>query len=161
MYSIRKADPGDARIIHELIHQIYYPTYHEILSRQQIDFMLTKSYTENALKEAMSAGQDFFILWEDDLPLGFVAVQNKNDFILRIEKLYILPGQQGKGLGVKLIDFAAAEAIERQRPMLELNVNRANKAYFFYLRQGFRVVKEVDIPYYGYILDDYIMQKVL
>ncbi len=58
-----------------------------------------------------------------------------------------------------MISFAEEEATQRGRDTLELNVNRGNKAYYFYLKQGFEVVEEVDIPYYGYILDDYVMQK--
>jgi ribosomal protein S18 acetylase RimI-like enzyme len=43
-----------------------------------------------------------------------------------------------------------------------LNVNRNNiKAKQFYERQGFHIIAEVDIPYRSYILNDYIMEKVL
>ena len=161
MITIEKASSFDALTIHKLVHQIYYPTYKDILSKDQIDFMLEKSYTVNALQNAMSEGQDFYVMAKDDDPLGFMAVTEKSEEILRIEKLYLLPETQGLGLGKKFITFAVEEAKNRKKSLLELNVNRGNKAYFFYLKQGFLVTQEIDIPYYGYILDDYVMQKIV
>lgn len=160
MYSIRKIGEQECGIIQTMIHEIYPATYGEILSKEQIDFMLKKSYTIDALAAAMAGGQEFFIVYDlDGNALGFIALQDKGERILRIEKLYLLPDLQGRGLGRLLVSFAMDEAKNRQRPTVELNVNRNNKAYYFYLKQGFQVVKEVDIPYYGFVLDDYVMQK--
>jgi ribosomal protein S18 acetylase RimI-like enzyme len=58
-----------------------------------------------------------------------------------------------------LIDFAQIQAQASGKAVLELNVNRGNSAYEFYKKIGFKVVEEVDISYYGYILDDYVMQR--
>ena len=45
---------------------------------------------------------------------------------------------------------------------LQLNVNRNNKAKEFYERQGFAVIKEEDIDIgNGYLMNDYVMEKVL
>ncbi len=46
--------------------------------------------------------------------------------------------------------------------MVELNVNRQNKAVDFYKNIGFKIIKEVDIPIgEGYFMNDYVMQKEL
>lgn len=158
MLEIRKANLEDAQLIHELVHQIYYPTYKEILSQGQIDFMLEKSYTVKALQESMSLDQDFYLALYDQRPVGFIALGAKDHKILRIEKLYLLPSTQGKGIGLKLIEFAKESAKKQDKSIVELNVNRGNKAYYFYLKTGFKVIEEVDIPYFGYVLDDYVMQ---
>jgi GNAT superfamily N-acetyltransferase len=145
-----------------MIHEIYPATYGNILSKAQIGFMLEKSYTVGALEETMEAGQDFYLLYDSaGRALGFIALENKAEDVLRIEKLYLLPNMQGKGLGKWLIEFASEEARKRQCATLELNVNRNNNAYYFYQKQGFQVAYEIDIPYYGFVLDDYVMQKVL
>jgi len=133
--------------------------YATVLPQEQIDFMLQKSYSESGIREAMARGKQFFLLASEDVPAGFISLFPKTPDILRIEKLYLLPVAQGKGFGKKLIDFAVAQAKESSRSVVELNVNRRNKAYHFYLKQGFRVVREVDIPYFGFVLDDYVMQK--
>jgi len=160
MQKITKASSEQAQLIHELVHQIYKPTYQDILSEEQILFMLEQSYTISALKEAIATSQDFYLSWDErDRAVGFMALKDSTSNVLRIEKLYLLPETQGKGYGSDFIDFAKQEAKRRDKSILELNVNRGNKAYFFYLKKGFKVTQEVDIPYFGYILDDYVMQK--
>lgn|SRR5690606_11826924 len=162
MYTIRKISKKEAAVIHHLGTEVYHTTYSTILSRAQIDFMLHKNYSPEAIQQSMIDGQDFYLIFQQEAqPLGFIALQKKSEDILRIEKLYLLANSQGRGLGKKLIDFAIEKAKECDCSILELNVNRGNKAYHFYLKQGFQVMKEVDIPYYGYILDDYVMQKLV
>jgi len=133
--------------------------YAGVLPREQIDFMLQKSYSESGIRNAVRRGERFFLLRSEGFAVGFVSLFAKTPDILRVEKLYLLPEAQGKGFGRRLIDFAAAQAREGNRSVVELNVNRGNKACHFYLRQGFRVVREVDVPYFGFVLEDYVMQK--
>ncbi len=160
MTEIRQAKQEDAVLIHELAHAIWYPTYESILSKEQIAFMLDKMYSVEALRSAIQDNKAFHLLYEDGKPVGFIGVDPKED-LLRIEKIYLLPSTQGKGYGKLLIDYAAQEAKKLGLDTLELNVNRSNNAYQFYLKQGFEVIQEIDIPYYGFILDDYIMRKKL
>lgn len=158
MIKIVKANKEDAELIQQLAHSIWYPTYQEILSKKQIDFMLERMYSVEAIQASMVLKSTFYLLIDDDEAVGFIGIEPKQD-LLRIEKIYLLPSTQGKGFGKLLIDFAAEEARKQGLSELELNVNRSNNAYHFYLKQGFRVVEEVDIPYYEFILDDYIMRK--
>ncbi|UIR55713.1 GNAT family N-acetyltransferase [Sphingobacterium sp. SRCM116780] len=157
--TIQLAEPKEAIVISEIGKASYHATYPAILTEEQINFMLAKNYTVEAIHELMHSGQDFYVLYEDLVAKGFIAVQMKENSILRIEKLYLLPEVKGKGYGKTLIDFSAELAISTGLTHLELNVNRGNPAYHFYLKQGFLVTESVDIPYYGYILDDYVMQK--
>ncbi|WDF68742.1 GNAT family N-acetyltransferase [Sphingobacterium oryzagri] len=153
------ANENDRPIIEALAQRSWRAGYVDVLSAQQIDFMLNKSYSQAGLLEAMQQGQVFYLGFAEDKPVGFIALQKQTSTVLRIEKLYLIPTVQGKGYGRDFIDFALAQAREAQIALLELNVNRKNKAYYFYLKQGFEVVKEVDIPYHGFVLDDYVMQK--
>ena len=162
MFSIRKAGPEDAVLLHQLGIRVYHSTYSDILSAEQITFMLDKNYSPVAIRQTMDAGQDFYLLFaEGGQAVGFMALRPKDAETLRIEKLYLLSDYQGLGLGARLIAFAADQAKALAIRRLELNVNRGNKAYHFYLKQGFVVTEEVDIPYYTYVLDDYVMQKLI
>ncbi len=147
--------------ISAMAFEVWPLTYKDVLSQRQIDFMLTRNYTTEALARAIDAGQVFYMVTDNDVDLGFISVHLLQDK-LRIEKLYLMPRAQGRGIGKELIAFAARLARQAALPMLELNVNRGNlPAYHFYLKQGFEVTATVDIPYYDYVLDDYIMQKVI
>ncbi len=135
--------------------------YAGILSPEQIDFMLHRTYVMQDFQAASQAGESFFLLREGEQDLGFIALAQRPG-LLRIEKLYLLTAAQGKGAGKILIDFAAAHAQQLRLNRLALNVNRGNlRAYNFYLKQGFVVTDTVDIPYFQYILDDYVLEKDL
>jgi ribosomal protein S18 acetylase RimI-like enzyme len=158
MITIELAEQSDIRSISNMAHIIWPAAYGDILSQDQIDFMLEKSYTVEGLAESMVDGQFFYVLKEEGVAQGFVALRTFTDKV-RIEKLYLMPDVQGKGFGKVLIDFAFEKAMKKGKDILELNVNRNNPAYHFYLKQGFKVVETVDIPYYDYVLNDYVMQK--
>lgn len=160
MIKIELAEQSDIRSISNMAHIIWPNAYGDILSQGQIDFMLEKSYSIEGLAESMVNGQFFYLLKEDGIAQGFVALRTLEDKI-RIEKLYLMPDVQGKGFGKVLIDFASEKAVLKGKGIVELNVNRNNPAYHFYLKQGFEVIETVDIPYYDYVLNDYVMQKTV
>ena len=112
MITIRPALAADAALIQQLAHATWYPTYASVLSQEQIDFMLAQSYTVEALQQALQDGVCFYLIVEEAAALGFMAL-SKHPTRLRVDKLYVLPGTQGKGLGRKLIDFAASEALRQ------------------------------------------------
>ncbi|SFC36177.1 Acetyltransferase (GNAT) domain-containing protein [Parapedobacter composti] len=161
--AIRTATTGDAPIIHRLAHEIWWPAYKELLPHGQIEVMLHHLYSIAALEEQMASGQEFALALREDISVGFIGFRPKPSATgtMRIEKLYILPAEQGKGTGKLLINHAAAIALAAGMRLLELNVYRHNPARAFYERQGFVVVETVEIPFHGYILDDYVMQKAL
>lgn len=159
---IQEATPSDVTTIHRLAHEIWWPTYGDLLPHGQINLMLDLMYSESALLDQFKKGQQFALAIRDQTAVGFVGFRSKPHLsIMRIEKLYILPSEQGKGTGKQLISHVAALASAANLSLLELNVYRHNPAKAFYEHQGFTVVSEVDIPYHDYTLRDYIMQKSL
>lgn len=157
---IQSATPADVSTICRLAHEIWWPTYRDLLPHGQIRLMLELMYSESALLNQLENGQQFSLATRNGTAVGFVGFQIKPESsVMRIEKLYVLPSEQGKGTGKRLINHVAALALAANLPCLELNVYRHNPAKAFYERQGFTVVSEVEIPYHGYALKDYIMQK--
>lgn len=170
---IRLAKTEDLGTLQRLAHQIWWPTYSDFLPHAQIEKMLAEFYTPEALNAQIMAGH-CFALWEKEgVPMGFVGFREKlspessldprqdlseEKKIMRIEKLYISPLCQGSGAGTDLLAYVARAAHEKGISTLELNVNRDNPAVGFYLKKGFRIVEEIDIPYPPYVLNDYIMQ---
>lgn len=160
--TIRPATPADIPTIHQLAEAIWWPTYQPILSSEQISFMLEKMYSEEALADQMLAeGMNFLIVEQDSHPVGFAAysLTDTENQVYKIHKLYVLPDQQGKGTGRMLINYMATVAAGSGGKILELNVNRGNPAFHFYKKIGFTVHQEVDIPYYQFVLNDYILRK--
>jgi len=159
---IQAATPADVATIHRLANEIWWPAYRDLLPHGQIRLMLEFMYAESALLNQLKSGQQFALASRNGTVVGFVGFQTKPDSsIMRIEKLYVLPSEQGKGTGKRLIHHVAALATAADIHCLELNVYRHNPAKTFYERQGFTVVSEVEIPYHNYTLKDYVMQKLL
>ncbi|SKB69653.1 Acetyltransferase (GNAT) domain-containing protein [Parapedobacter luteus] len=161
--TIQAAATADIPTIHRLAHEIWWPAYGGLLSPGQISLMLENIYSADGLQQQMDAGQRFSLAIMERTAVGFVGFRLKPSAtdIMRIEKLYILPAVQGHGIGQRLIHHVARHALAAGANCLELNVYRYNPAKAFYERQGFAVVEAVKIPYHGYVLDDYIMQKKL
>ena len=161
--ALRVATETDLPVICRLAHDIWWPTYQDYLPHGQISLMLELIYSNQALRKQLEAGQRFWLALRENVAMGFVGAQLKpgNPKIMRIEKLYVRPSEQGKGTGRLMINHIAQVAYSAGCTCLELNVNRGNPAAEFYGRQGFVIVDTVDIPYHGYVLNDYVMQKEL
>ncbi|HYH55710.1 MAG TPA: GNAT family N-acetyltransferase, partial [Anseongella sp.] len=67
----------------------------------------------------------------------------------------------GKGTGRLLMNAVETKVRELGGRILELNVNRFNKARSFYEKLGFAVRRAADIPIGPFFMNDYIMQKEL
>ena len=160
---LKTATATDVSTIRRLAHDIWWHTYESFLDHGQISLMLELIYSEQELLAQMDAGQHFILAQQDKNTVGFVGFRPTpgQPHIMRIEKLYLSPSQQGKGLGRKLIAYVDQCARDLGCSTLELNVNRHNPATAFYDRQGFIIVDTVDIPYHGYVLNDYVMQRNL
>jgi GNAT superfamily N-acetyltransferase len=160
---IRQATDSDIQAINELAEKIWWPSYRNIISDEQISFMLNDMYSSESLREQMNSGIEFLLVERDKLPLafaGFSETDTKNQ-VFKLHKLYVLPTEQGRGTGRKLIEHVSSLAKAKGGKILELNVNRGNPAHHFYRKIGFDIYQTVDISYHHFILNDYIMRKDL
>ena len=160
---IRKAAESDISAISELAEKIWWPSYRNIISDEQISFMLNDMYSAESLKEQMNSGIEFLIVEKENLPVAFAgySLTNAENQVYKLHKLYVLPTEQGRGTGRKLIEQVSSLATAKGGKILELNVNRGNPAHHFYRKIGFDIYQTVDISYHHFILNDYIMRKDL
>lgn len=148
--------------ISQLAKDVWWPTYHNFLPIEQIQTMLENNYSPASIKEQIKEGHHFVMLYADSFAIGFLSFHLvAATETMRIEKLYIAPAFHGKKGGAKLLQFVTDEAKKQGATTLELNVNRHNPARYFYEKQGFSIIREADIPYGKFMLEDYIMQKPL
>ena len=161
MIHLEKITKIQLPIIKDLAYSIWPSTYGEILSSEQLNYMLDNFYSIENLENQMDKGQVFELLFEDSNVVGFVAYElNCNETgLLKIHKIYLLPETQGKGFGKFMIDEVVKIAKNNHQKGVFLNVNKYNKAKFFYEKLGFTITKEevIDIGN-NYIMDDYVME---
>ena len=147
------------------VRQIAYATwpicYKEIVSQDQIQFMLNYMYDLDELKQQHERGVIFKLLTDEKTDAGFIAfekVRREAATALRVHKLYVLPEFHKKKFGRALLEEAINYARENRLAFLELNVNKHNPAVDFYKRIGFQVADTMVLDIgNGYIMDDYIM----
>lgn len=157
---IRLADEEDINTIGYLAQQIWPRAYNEILSSNQLEYMLKLIYSPAALKEQMNLHHQFIVAELNEDAVGFASYSPIEKDTYKLHKLYVLPELQGKGLGRALLDFVAEEVIAKGATTLRLNMNRKNKARQFYEKYGFEIIAEEDIDIgNNFFMNDYVMEK--
>jgi len=159
--TIRDAGVADLTIIQNLAEKTWWPTYSAILTPEQIRYMLQTIYSSAAMEKVIRDGSQQFILLSDEhADQGFASYgpRKEDQTIFKLHKLYILPGNQGKGYGRLLIDEVCRRIEARGSSTLDLNVNRYNPAKTFYEKIGFTVIYEEDVPIGPYWMNDYVMR---
>jgi len=164
MYQIRQATIDDVETIRQIAEQTWWPAYSPILPEEQIAFMLGEIYSsEKITAQIVGNLQTFLLLVEDDTAVAFAAYSPREEDaeIYKLHKLYCLPVTQGKGYGKILIDEVCKKTLDAGKCLLDLNVNRHNKAKSFYEKMGFMIAYEEDIPIGPYWMNDYVMRRQL
>jgi diamine N-acetyltransferase len=164
MLTIKPAFANDFELIRAIAYASWPVAYSEILSEEQLNWMLEKFYSNDRLQQNLDSNHQFFLAFENEIPVGFVGIEHhfEAEKTTRLHKLYLLPKCQGKGFGKNLIDFVSKIALEHQNYCISLNVNKYNKAVDFYKNQGFEIVCDQVIEIgNGFVMDDFRMIKKL
>lgn len=148
-------------IVKSLAYKIWPNAYETILSKAQLDYMLEMIYSIDSLKKQFDNGHIFLLIEDNQNFIGFASYELNcnNSNKTKLQKLYVLPEIQGKGIGKQVIDYIKEKVVLSNNLALFLNVNKFNKAKDFYQKYGFQIIKEevIDIGN-NYIMDDYVME---
>ncbi len=161
---IRTANTNDILTIQSLAHKIWPDAYGNILTAEQLAYMLDLIYSPASLEKQMTVQQHHFLMAHiGKEPVGFAAFSKiEEPATFKLHKLYVRTDIQGKGLGRALLDEVINQVKQLNAALLHLNVNRHNKAKSFYEKQGFNVIKEEDVDIgNNYFMNDYVMEKKL
>lgn len=164
MIQIVPATLEDLLIIQQIAYKTWPICYADIITKEQMDFMLNEFYDLDYLSKNIENGHRFLLANEGEIALGFASYEHhyKGENKTRIHKIYMLPAAQGNGIGLKLMNKVEELAKENNSKALSLNVNKYNKAQDFYKKIGFKIVADevIDIGN-NFIMDDFKMEKEL
>jgi len=165
MVQLRQIGKEELSIVPNIAHQTWPSTFENILSTEQIDYMLNWMYDLRQLESQVEKGHVFVIAEESGNAIGFAGFEL---FYLegtksKLHKLYLLPSYHGKGIGKTLLHEVARRVREAGQQRLLLNVNKDNqKAIEFYSSQGFiEIYKEVIAIGNGFLMDDSVMELTI
>lgn len=152
-----KADAKDIPEIAALAERIWKVHYPPIIGMAQVEYMLNKMYSSDALLNQINGGQIFYFVRSEGKNIGYFGISNDVPTELFIHKFYIDSECQGKGIGMQA--FHQLMVMYSQCSTARLTVNRHNyKSINFYFKAGFVIseVKDFDIGD-GYAMNDFIM----
>lgn len=156
--------PTDYATVQDIAHRTWPDTFGDILSPEQIAYMLDMMYSPAAITEQVAKGHVFLLLIDEEKEaVGYVSYQlNYLPGTTKIHKIYLLPVTQGKGYGRFMIEQVADIARGAGQQRLRLDVNYQNSALGFYEYLGFERIGRHDTDIgNGYLMEDFILEMKL
>lgn len=129
-----------------------------------------KNYIANNFNEAcfrqelILPNSEFYLaLWQEKA-VGFFKINDINKTHLELERIYLIAEAKGKGIGKAAIEFVEKTATSIGKSIIYLKTMQKGKAYLFYQKCGFQIVREVTLEE-ALVREDYkemfVMEKII
>lgn len=136
----------------EIVREHFDP----IIGKAQNDYMIEKFQTEDAIRDQLEHGYQYYFVYDAGGRIGFLAFYPREN-AMYLSKLYLYKEKRGKGYSRQMLDFVVENARKTGLSSIELNVNRNNSAIYAYEKLGFKVIRtEKNDIGAGYFMDDYV-----
>lgn len=175
---IRPATPTDAPALSTLATRIWLATYGTSTTQDFVQDFVSTSYSPSALERDISdKNKSIYLSYSSregqEVLTGYVqltrgttdpclAMYQPVDAQIELQRLYVAPDEQGKGIGKALMEHAEEVARQEGRKYLWLGVwEKAPWAQGVYLAAGFGKVGEHGFKVGGEVHTDWVMVKEL
>ncbi len=151
------------KVLADTANIVWHDAFKEILTLKQIEYMIEKFQSFNALTEAINKnGYEYYLIKADNNVAGYTGLHEENGKMF-LSKLYILKEYRGKQVASKAFEFIENLAKEKKLKSVWLTVNKNNNhAIEVYEHKGFVVIrKQVADIGNGFVMDDYVFEKNL
>ena len=161
---IRRLTPSDVEALCALASEVWRAHYPAIIGSAQTEYMLAQRYDPSVIRDELGREDiSWIVACESDALLAFASFHTTTPGELKIDKLYVHPSRQRRGIGGMLIDEACDAARARGLGLVTLAVNKRNTgAIGAYRKHGFdvrdSVVKDIGE---GFVMDDYVMTRIV
>ena len=156
---VSKEEYGKVR---ELAETIWPVCYKDILSVEQIKYMMDMMYSEDVIAGDTAQGVHYYFVESTNEIAGFLAwgPWHTAPETAKLHKLYLLPEKQKQGIGSSAIELVRQQLKDAGFRRLRLNVNRQNaNAIKCYSSNGFMMVQlENNDIGGGFFMTDYVME---
>ncbi len=144
----------------DLASDIWHEYWPIILTPEQIDYMIEKFQSYNAIKRQIEEeGYIYNVLEDNGNTIGYFGVCPKNGYLF-LSKLYIKKDFRELGCGKQAFNKIKQTAQQFNKCSIKLTVNKNNiNTIKAYEKWGFQEIDSVvtDIGN-GFVMDDYIME---
>ncbi|MCM1528542.1 MAG: GNAT family N-acetyltransferase [Alistipes sp.] len=154
----------ELREVAELAEKIWNECFVGIISRGQINYMVEKFQSLEAMtKQIEEQGYSYFAVRDDGELCGYIGVKPESDSRFFLSKLYLRQDRRGRGIASLMLKRVFDEARISGKSSVYLTVNKHNDhAINVYKATGFGMIDTAvtDIGG-GYVMDDFIMEYTL
>ena len=146
-----------------LARAIWYRHYPDIISVEQIEYMLNQRYHPDLIRTQLASGRAWWDkLVSSDAMIAFSSCElSDHPGEMKLDKIYVRYDLRGQGFGSRLIRSVEAHALAAGCKRLSLQVNKNNhSAIEAYRHNGFTVAQSAKFDIgNGFYMDDYVMAK--
>lgn len=154
----------ELRQIAELADEIWHECFVGIISNGQIDYMIEKFQSLDAMTEQIeNQNYSYFAVRDDGELCGYIGVKPESDDRFFLSKLYLHKSRRGRGVASLMLAKVFDEARKAGKKRVYLTVNKYNThAVDVYKKTGF-IISDVAVTDIGnnYVMDDFIMEYKL
>lgn len=154
----------EIQTVEKLANKIWNSHYVPIIGQNQVDYMLEKFQSFNAIKEQINNNYEYFLIFKNKKAVGYLCLLPDNlSKKIMISKIYINENNRGSGFGKQLIDFTINLAQNRKIKTIWLTVNKNNNnSINWYKKLNFKITEKVEMDIgNGYVMDDYVMELTI
>ncbi len=148
----------------DLATEIWHECFPGIISMEQIEYMVEKFQSYQAMKEQIyGQGYSYLAVRDDGKLCGYIGIKPEDDERFFLSKLYLCADKRGRGIASSMLNRVFDEARRSGKKSVYLTVNRHNDhAVAVYKKTGFIITRRAvaDIGN-GFVMDDYIMEYKL
>lgn len=151
------AEPHHITVISELAHRIWPDYYKDMIPAGQLAGMLAQIYSHENLLRQLQGNERFWLVEDEGEYTGYFSCIPDDGYVC-LKKLYLLPETRGRGLGRKMVEFAASQYPHYQEMRVFLNENN-EAAMQFYTKTGFSLLGKEKLYMGSYLVEDFVMAR--
>ena len=139
MVLIQPAEVEEVQEIKRVLSDTWTDTYGPVLPAEAVQKVTRHWHSPKTLSAEIVDPRVCFYVAKSGQGgiIGLLTAGQQGDSVIRIGRLYVLPGHQRQGIGRKLLDACAAAFPEAVTMRLEVEAQNG-KGMAFYRKQGFR-----------------------
>ena len=155
---IKSIDKAAVPALAALAKTIWNEYFTPIIGKAQVDYMLEKFQSEQAMTQQLNDGMKYIGAYADGELAGYSCYKLEENALF-LSKLYVRRDKRGCGIGKAMFMYELEAATSEGKERIYLTVNKHNTdTIALYEHLGFVNVKSIatDIGG-GFVMDDYVM----
>ena len=160
MEIIKAKSPEHVEVLEKMAAEIWRQYYVPIIGIAQVEYMLGKFQSIEAIQNQIDGGQEYYLLKNGNVKIGYFSFYQKGENLF-LSKIYIHHTLRSRGYGKRCMDFIMDQAAAKKLKNIELTVNKYNiRSIEVYKKLGFHTIGSLVMDIGGgFVMDDFVLRK--